>query len=257
MTEYHSPLAEEVLTDVAQTFFGARRKLDDMIDILKEYAEVLEQKAAVVIRRAGTLNYLLVEENRSLEFYEAVGVADPGELPRCDPPDPLPYLSPGFSLTGRGRFVKTVVRQYERLWKACREYRCSSAEPLADAQKAEHACVDLRLVKTMWEIVNGKIRQINEETSPSAVLQYAKGFDTRREKQSKVAGATAGQYSGLDRKFVYRPIPIEEVHLHDFPELPEPNASRNRVEGVAKKIYPVIRNHADRRLARLAMKPPR
>jgi hypothetical protein len=160
-------------------------------------------------------------------------------------------LTPGFALTGRGRFVKTVARQYERLWKACREYRCSSANPLADAKKPEDACVDFRLVKAMWEIVNHKIREINEESSPSAVLQYAKGFDSRGEKQSKVAGATAGEYAGMDRKFVYRPIPLEEMHLHDFPELPAPSGCRNRIERFAKKIYPAIRARADRRLARL------
>ncbi|MCF8079002.1 MAG: hypothetical protein K9K88_06955 [Desulfobacterales bacterium] len=252
MTDYDSPLAEEVLTDVAQTFFGARRKLDDMIEILKDYAQTLEQKAAIVIRRAGTLNYLLVEKDRIAAFYEAIGVSDPGELPRCEPPDPLPHLKPGFSLTGRGRFVKTVARQYERLWKACREYRCSSANPLADAKRVEDVCVDLKLVKAMWEIVNSKIREINEESSPSAVLQYAKGFDSRGEKQSKVAGATAGEYAGMDRKFVYRPIPIEEMHLHDFPELPEPYGCRNRIARFAKKIYPAVRGRAGERVARLA-----
>jgi len=252
MPEYDSPLADEVLTDVAQTFFGARRKLDDMIEILKDYADTLEQKAAIVIRRAGTLNYLLVEQERILGFYDAIGVADPGELSRCTPPDPLPHLAPGFSLTGRGRFVKAVASQYERLWKACREYRCSSANPLADAKKAEDACVDFRLVKAMWEVVNGKIREINEESSPSAVLQYAKGFDSRGEKQSKVAGATAGEYTGLDRKFVYRPISMEEMHLHHFPELPEPYGCRNKIARFVKKIYPAVRDQAGERVAHLA-----
>lgn len=252
MTDYDSPLAEEVLTDVAQTFFGARRKLDDMIEILKDYARTLEHKAAVVIRRAGTLNYLLIEKDRIEAFYDAIGVADPGELLRCEPPDPLPRLAPGFSLTGRGRFVKAVAHQYERLWKACREYRCSSANPLADAKRAEDACVDQRLVRAMWEIVNGKIREINEESSPSAVLQYAKGFDSRGEKRSQVAGATAGKYVGMDRKFVYRPIPIEEMHLRDVPELPEPYECRNRIARFAREIYPAVRGQADQRTARLA-----
>ena len=251
MTDYDSPLADEVLTDVAQTFFGARRKLDDMIEILKDYADTLEQKAAIVIRQAGTLNYLLVEQERILGFYDAIGVVDPGELYRCTPPDSLPFLKPGFALSGRGRFAKTVAWQYERLWKACREYRCSSANPLADAKKVEDACVDFRLVKAMWEIVNGKIREINEESSPSAVLQYAKGFDSRGEKQSTVAGATAGEYAGMDRKFVYRPIPLEEMHLHDFPELPAPDHCRRKIRRFCKENYPQIAEDAQRRMKRL------
>jgi hypothetical protein len=83
------------------------------------------------------------------------------------------------------------------------------------------------------------------------VLQYAKGFDSRGERQSKVAGATAGEYTGMDRKFVYRPISIEEMHLHEFPELPEPDRCRRRIERFCKRIYPGIAAEVRRRMNRL------
>ena len=44
MADYDSPLTEEVLRDVAQNFFGTRKKLDDMIEILDSFAATLRLK---------------------------------------------------------------------------------------------------------------------------------------------------------------------------------------------------------------------
>jgi hypothetical protein len=251
MPEYDSPLTEEVLKDVAQTFFGARKRLDDMIDILEEFARILRKKAAVVERRAGLLHYLLVTEALSARFYEAIGAGDTGDLSGCRPPDPLPPRQIPFAVTGRGRFVKMAIDQYGRLQQACREYQCSSANPLADVRHEEEACVDARLVKAMWELVNRKIREVNEESSPSTVLQYAKGLDARGEKQSRVAGATAGEYEGMDQKYVYRPIPLDQMGLRQFPDLPKPDSCRPKIKRFCKSVYPQIREEVGRRLRRL------
>ncbi len=251
MSDYDSPLTGEVLSDVAQTFFGSRRKLDDMIDILRRYADTLAEKGELVQRQAGLLHFLLVEESIVARFYEAIGVDDPGELAGCRPPDPIPRRRIPFALTARGRFVKTVTACYRRLEKTCREYRCSSANPLVDAESAEDACVDVRLVQAMWELINDKIRQINEESSPSSVLQYAKGFDARGEKRSAVAGATAGEYAGMDQKYGYRPIPVEQLRLKRFPELPVPERCLGRIERFCAQVYPQIADKVHLRLLRL------
>jgi len=251
MPEYDSPLTEEVLRDVAQTFFGTRKRLDDMIDILEAFARILRKKAALVQRQAGLLHYLLVTDTLAARFYEAVGAGDPGDLSGCRPPDPLPPRQIPFAFSDRGRFVKMVVDQYLFLHRACREYQCSSANPLVDVRREEEACVDARLVKAVWELVNQKIREVNEESSPSAVLQYAKGLDARGEKQSRVAGATVGEYAGMDQKFVYRPIALDQMGLKQFPDLPKLEACRPKIKRFCKSVYPQIRREVGRRLRRL------
>jgi hypothetical protein len=251
MSDYDSPLTEEILTDVAQTFFGKRKKLDDMIDIFERFVDALKQKADRVEQEAGLLHYLLVEDDLAKRFYPAIGVGDPGDLAQCRPPKPLPGRSVPFALTGRGRFVRLVYDQYRRLEKTCREYRCSSANPLAEAENPVDACVDARLVEAVRELVNEKIREVNAHSSPSAVLQYAKGFDTGKAKKSKVAGATGGEYEGLDRKYVYRPISEAQMGLKRFPDLPGPEHCRARLERFCKKIHSRIGPEVKKRMSRL------
>jgi hypothetical protein len=251
MTDYDSPLTDEILSDVAQTFFGARKKLDDMIEILDRFVDTLRQKAEAVQQRAGLLHFLLVSEERVQHFYAALGVDDPGDLSGCSPPEPLPRLWIPFALTGRGRFAATVADRYRRLAKACREYRCSSANPLAEAESPVDACVDARLVEALRELVNEKIHLVNAESSPSVVLQYAKGFDAKGEKRSSVAGATAGEYAGMDQKYLYRPIPAERMGLKQFPDLPRLERCRTQIRRFCRAIYPQIEDEARTRLALL------
>ncbi len=255
MTDYDSPLTDEILSDVAQTFFGARKKLDDMIDILDGYVDVLRRKAEAVQQRAGLLHYLLVDEQWVPRFYAALGVDDPGDLSGCSPPAPLPRVRIPLALTGRGRFAATVADRYRRLAKACREYHCSSANPLAAADSPEEACVDVRLVNAMRDLINEKIHAINEESSPSVVLQYAKGFDAQGEKRSSVAGATAGEYAGMDQKYVYLPIPVERMGLKRFPELPRLERCRTNIKRFCREVYPQIEGEAARRLKQLKKAP--
>jgi hypothetical protein len=251
MADYDSPLTEEVLRDVAQNFFGTRKKLDDMIEILESFAATLRLKAGRVELHAGVLHFLLVEDDWILRFYAAIGVAQPGDLAECRRPEPLPGLRVPFALTRRGRFVKTVHEQYRRLQHACREYRCSTANPLEEAENPIDACVDVRMLEAMRELINGKIQEVNEQGSPSTVLQYTKGFDAKGERQSKVAGATGGEYSGMDRKYLYRPIPVEQMGLKQYPDLPAPDHCRAAIERFSRKVYPQIAGEVNFRLARL------
>ncbi|MGD8366559.1 MAG: hypothetical protein PVG78_02865 [Desulfobacterales bacterium] len=248
MTDYDSPLTDEILSDVAQTFFGARKKLDDMIEILDGFVGALRQKADAVQQRAGLLHFLLVDEQWVVRFYSNLGVDDPGDLSGAGPPEPLPKMRIPFALTGNGRFAATVAELYRRLAKSCREYRCSSANPFAEAENPEEACVDVRMVKAMRELINEKIHAINEESSPSAILQYAKGFDARGEKRSAVAGATAGEYAGMDQKYVYLPIPVERLGFKRFPELPRLKQCRTSIDRFCKEVYPKIEEEVRRRL---------
>ena len=54
------PFVDELLTEVAEGYFGRRRKLDESITMLHEQVELLKQKESTVNGRAGYLNYLLL-----------------------------------------------------------------------------------------------------------------------------------------------------------------------------------------------------
>ena len=186
-----------------------------------------------------------------MQFYAAIGVDQPGDLAECGRPEPLPGFRRPFALTRRGRFVKAVYDQYRRLHHACREYRCSTANPLEKAENPVDACVDVRMLQAMRELINAKIQEINEQSSPSTVLQYAKGFDAKGERQSKVTGATGGEYAGMDQKYLYRPIPVEQMGLKQYPDLPDPVDCRADIERFCRKVYPQIAGEVNVRLARL------
>jgi hypothetical protein len=107
------------------------------------------------------------------------------------------------------------------------------------------------MLEAMRELINAKIQEVNEQGSPSTILQYAKGFDAKGEQQAKVAGATGGEYSGMDRKYLYRPITVEQMGLKQYPDLPRPADCRADIERFCKKVYPRIADALKVRLARL------
>jgi len=54
-------LVEEVMYDMAETFFGSRVEIDEMLELFEKYVEELKIKSEGVSHRAVLLNTLLID----------------------------------------------------------------------------------------------------------------------------------------------------------------------------------------------------
>jgi hypothetical protein len=218
--DFIDPLVEEILTDVAGSFFEKRRHLDEKIDLFHSYVQALRLKEADVRNPAALLNHLLLRGHQAPAFYEmlnvegtpltAAGAVVPQNARLCMP------LAIGFCT----RYVKLVCNAYDALQKSCAVYLHgrSKADMTANPDPT-NAYYDL--VLEMHRLVNQEIKRVNASISPSCALQFAKRLNPQMVQKEQVTGGGASDARALDDKLCYPPIDLQALSLTKFPELPE------------------------------------
>jgi len=236
--DFGDSLVEEVLTDVAESFFGARKELDDLNELFMAYVDRLQDAARQVEIVAGRLNHILAGGDLRRKFYRMLEVEKAAPYLQCQfiPDDrriPVP-----FSLTDRGRFIKLTIQLYADLQRATEAYTRGPVE--ADDGTGEPP-VYYNLVRSMCELINEKVCIVRNGMSPACVLQYAKKFDAQHAQQARVTGGTVGAYAHMDSKFECQPIDFDQLDLVQFPELPKSDDVKSDIIAFCKKHYPAIR----------------
>jgi hypothetical protein len=124
-------LVTETLVEAASTFFGARKALEDEIELYRRRTEELERAEAEVLRRAAALHSLLPDAAAVRGFYAALGV-DPGPLPEAAAgaaPAREAVRAP-FSLLPWRRYAGLLLAAYAALPRPPRPI-CTAATPRA------------------------------------------------------------------------------------------------------------------------------
>jgi len=241
MHDFSEPLTQELLMDMADNFFGARTELENMMKLFSSYVEKLREKEAEVEGRVNFLNYLLSDKESISNFYKSLN-ADPAFFLSTEPfsNKPLPETIP-FSLTPRGKFVNFVLLAYDALQKACDEHmNGKSDEALRNINNGE-IFVYHKLIMEMFDLINEKVRHVNQNMSPLSVLQYAKGFDVGIGSRENITGGSTfgGEYgsSNINDKLAYSPIHFDSLQLKSYPDLPKQNKVISQITDFCKKIY--------------------
>ena len=73
--DFVDSLMNDFLTQVAGNFFEARRLLEHQIDVFLSYVEQLKRSARRVDDHAAYLNYLLLDKEHALQFYQSLSIA--------------------------------------------------------------------------------------------------------------------------------------------------------------------------------------
>lgn len=227
--DFIDPLVEEILTDVAGSFFENRRQLDEKIDLFHSYVQALRLKEAEVRNPAALLNHLLLRGRQAPAFYEMLGVegallAAAGSAVPQDARLCLPFAI-GFC----SRYVKLVCNAYDALQKSCAFYLHgrSKAGMTADPHPTK---AYYYLVLEMHRLINQEITRINASISPSCALQFAKRLNPQMVQKEQITGGGASDTRSLDDKLCYTPIDLETLSLKKYPELPEIGAALPEVK---------------------------
>ncbi|MFZ0242046.1 MAG: hypothetical protein WAL90_10405 [Desulfobacterales bacterium] len=233
--DFSDPLVEEILTDVAGTFFEKRRQLDDKIDLFYSYAKELQLKETSVDSAAAFLNHLLLQGRQAPAFYKMLGVEESFFTAAGTRSMPAAPACMPFAIGARARFVKLVVSVYAALQHSCAAYLHgrSSPEPTAEPQPTA-AYYDL--VVEMHRLVNAEISRVNDSVSPSCTLQFAKRLNPQATQKERITGGGAAVQS-LDEKLCYRAIELDSLSLKKYPELPEAGTVLPALERFCNTLY--------------------
>lgn len=236
------PLVGEILSDVATSFFDARRRIEAKIDLFHKYVEELHKMAADVQSRAALLNLLLVDDRQAGAFYQMLGL-DGGPFlnaKRVDPRDDLSCVP--FAIGFSGRYTKLVCTAYTHLQEACVNYAIGQQpESIKTPTLPNQEFIYYALILKMHQVLNDDIKRINETISPSCTLQFAREFKPDLIAKERVTGGGISSARSLDEKLCYRPIDLNSLSLLEFPLLPKLGDVRSSVNRFCKdlcKRYP-------------------
>ncbi len=230
-------LAEEVLSDMAENFFGTRTQLERRIDRLYAHSRRLQQKARRVAGAAALLRRLLLDEAETRRLGEALGVAfDQFPADPAAPSRPPPHLP--FALTRRGVFTQLVQEACADLRALREEYMLGRYIPDPENPGRMRVTVNYTSLQKFCERLNADIDQVNRQSSPSQILQYVKRFDVIQEERANILGSGFdGRTALIDQRMAFEKIDFDALGLPVFPTLPPAAKAQATIKKFCRDLY--------------------
>lgn len=228
-------LAEEVLTDMAENFFGTRTQLERRIDRLYAHSRRLHQKAHRVAGAAALLRRLLLDEVETRGLGKALGAAL-DEFPAAPPPSPPPHWP--FALTRRGVFTQLVLDAYGDLHAVREEYMLGRYIPDPEIKGRMRVTVNYTSLRKFCDRLNADIDRVNRQASPSQLLQYVKRFDVIQEERANILGSGFdGKTALIDQRMAFEKIDFDALGLPVFPTLPPVAKAQAPIKKFCRDLY--------------------
>ncbi|GAB7022806.1 hypothetical protein [Salidesulfovibrio brasiliensis] len=237
LKDYADGLQQDVVSEMAEHYFGARKNLESMIEVLQEWAEELRFKEGRVLAAAGNLHALLIDEKTVRDFYMSLDI-----VPACVPPfeeslkatnmDRVP-----FALTRKGRWTKCVKEAYHGLSKATDTYL--NGTYYTDEEGRKRLTVHYIRLKAMVQYVNEEVIRVNEDMSPSEALRYIKNMDPEYvAKEELVNPCMPSEGCALDSDLRFSSIDMDAFGLMELQELPHLIKVEQQIEAFCSDVYP-------------------
>lgn len=230
-------LEGEVLSEMAGTFFGARKALEDLHDDFLLRAEELRALAAKVFARVFFLRSLLLGPEGEDALFAALGL--PPSFPEAQGqsgsrtwrPDSLP-----FALLPSTRYVKLVQLAYAEVHHACQVYMQGEYEDDPELKGRKRMSLHYAQVERMGRSLNARIAKLNADMPASSVLQYARSISTvEAPGQGSITNALGAE--SLDKGMQFAPLDFASLKLWRAPDLPEPKTCEKTLRSFAAAYY--------------------
>lgn len=133
---FTSMLHEEVMTEMAESFFSARKGVDDEIDLFESKEADVALAGQRALCRCALLHTLLLGTEGSRGFFDALGVdiAPSGLLAKVAPVIPCLFMPLPWGISMKSRYTSLLVRVYSSVYAAfdmylngsCYTYLCEN-----------------------------------------------------------------------------------------------------------------------------------
>lgn len=230
-------LESEVLTEMAGTFFGSRKALEEVTEAFMLRVEELRALPAKVHARVLFLRSLLLGEQGEAELFAALGLPPQfQELQtrsgvRAWRPDALP-----FAFFTASRFVDSVFLAYSEVAHACEVYMAGEYEDDPEHRGRKRLSLNYAMVADQCRMLNQRIDKLNADMAPSAVLQYARNISAENHSgQGSITNILGAE--SLDKGLTFAPVDFASLKLWRAPALPAPQACDKKLRAFAKTFY--------------------
>lgn len=243
LEEWGDALVEEGLREAADTFFGARKAIDDDIAYFEAQASRLRERSEEIRSWFGGLNCLLGAGEGSRRLFDALGVTLGDEslytLQVCN----LQFRRPR-SFTRKGLFAKTVWEVYEPLARLIESYMHGA--PYTDPAQPGRVMISVNFtqLRKLCDTINERIRTVNESNRPSESLAFAKKMDQRLIQKESITGG-GGDIWSLDADMAFKPLDFDSYGLPAYPDLPIDSTAHAKLKECCNAIFENRREHVD------------
>lgn len=238
LKDFADQLQQDVVSDMAESYFGARKDLDNMIAAFE--AMVIEFKDMVprLSQAAARLHVLLLDRQTARDFYITLDI-----LPSCIPftdEAPRPFFDRlPFAFTKLGQYERSVYRAYALFQKVADEYLNGRYYDDPDHPGRKRLTVHYIRLKALAEHINDEVERINSNRSPSGTLRYVKGMDpVQMEKEDILGAACLLDGCTIDDELNFSPIDFDAIGLPVVQDLPALGKVKGGIKQFCKEIYP-------------------
>jgi len=228
-------LMTETLTEAATTFFGARKALEDEIELYRRRLGELERVEAEVLGRAAALHSLLPGPAAVRDFYAALGV-DPGPLAEASARPLREGVRAPFALVPWRRYAGLLLAAYGALAEAADTYLHGRHAHGPGGRKVQTVNVDQ--LRDWCGALNARIEALNRDQPPSGTMSFVRGLDPARQERSRLADAPLVDYAAsLDSELAFAPVSCPAAQRPATPGLPPAHAVRDAVLAQGRALW--------------------
>lgn len=233
--EYAEQLQKEVVSEMAESYFGDRRNLDDLMEDFAARVEELRRRLPALERAAFRLHHLLLGRARSV--YVELGV-DPACVP-FGGGAPTPFFSRlPLALTGAGRYVRCVRKCYDMFQKEVREYLHGRYYSSEGEEGRKRLTVSYLVLREFAARIDAEVVRVNRNRTPTGTLRYVKGMDPVKAEQERLIGDVSYVDGGaLDAAMRFAPVEFGRQGLPEIQDIPPVGEVAARLGRLCRTIY--------------------
>lgn len=238
LRDFANQLQQDVVSDMAESYFGARKDLDDMIAAFHVMVNDFKTMVPKLSQAAARLHLLLMDRQTARDFYIALDI-----VPSCIPfndDSPKPFFDTlPFAFTQRGRFERTVCRAYHLFQQTADEYLNGKYFDDPDVPGRKRLTVHYIRLRALAEHINEEVDRINKDMSTTGTLRYVKRMDpVQSELELAIGEACLIEGCDLDEEMKFTPIDFEGIQLPVVQDLPPLSKVKPVIIDFCKEIYP-------------------
>lgn len=230
-------LESEVLTEMAGTFFGARKTLEDLLEDFQLLVEDVRAREAQVFSRVFYLRSLLLGPEGEAALFAEIGIDAPfpdshsHSGSRTWHPETLPFAF--FTSTC---YFKAVLQAYAEVRHTCEVYMAGEYEEDPGQSGRKRLSPHYRQIERHCARLNERIDKVNTEMPPSSVLQYARNISSADKPGQGTLSNSLGAES-LDQGLMFQKIDFASLGLWKAPSLPPVEACEKAIRHFCSSHY--------------------
>ncbi|WP_419779703.1 hypothetical protein [Maridesulfovibrio sp.] len=228
-------LTDEVLHDMADSYFGARIDVDDAIEFFHEVSEKLHVKLYTVFRACALMEKICLGPDGANDFWVSTGLSRDLFFYPAGVESTTLIAKPSFSFTGRGEHIKWLSFAYELLSASIEDYMHGSIEDQDNGRKVR--TVNRADFFRMADEINVKIEKVNRNVTASDVLKFTKSLDPAAVQKENIAGCVGLQCQVIDDEMAFHVITIKDIDFPKFPDLPPRKEMATYISGYCSQVW--------------------